>query len=269
MKSQQETGTPGISIEAPIKQENKVHYSRAIQKTVQEANDILRTNSDADKTWPDSHEGVLLELNRLYEIKKLSEEQNEMLREAIQQMNKRKVLVVSRYVLQMEQQKALKLIQEALKTKRLSRENFDLLKAFERSIQGESKKHAEQGPAAVRQKISISIDGITANHLITGHVFGLAQSRHHEYKIVVYVHTDSWYIHPYHGQGEGESWAMIRKDGNWQIKTVQRGFNADKIAAMVLSQDYPVPIRAANIDQIPNLAITIHQLQGTDDFGKL
>ena len=64
------------------------------------------------------------------------------------------------------------------------------------------------------QEIAISIDSIVANSQITGRVNNLAPTEYNNYKVVVYVHTDQWYIHPYAGQDEGKSWAPIQTNGN-------------------------------------------------------
>ena len=122
---------------------------------------------------------------------------------------------------------------------------------------------------AFGQDISVTIDQITANNQISGYVSGLTIDEYPNYKILVYVHTDQWYIHPYAGQDEGLSWATIGKNGVWSIQTVQREFKADKIAALVVSREYPEPSRLIYIEKIPHVALIVKQLKDTPDFGKL
>lgn len=119
------------------------------------------------------------------------------------------------------------------------------------------------------QNTSIMIDQITANDQITGYVIDLDEGTYKDYKVLVYLHTDQWYIHPYAGQGVGLSWATIEENGEWSIETVQRKFKADKMAVIVIDKDYPEPSKIEQIERIPSVAIKIRQLRGTDDFGKL
>jgi len=116
---------------------------------------------------------------------------------------------------------------------------------------------------------SITIDQIEANERILGYVSGLNQSEYSNYKVVVYVHTDRWYIHPYAGQGEGLSWASLQENGTWSIQTVRRRFRADKVAALLVKRSYQEPNTIENIHGIPDKAMIIKELRGTHDYGKL
>jgi hypothetical protein len=126
------------------------------------------------------------------------------------------------------------------------------------------------GSLAVQgQGSSITIDQIEANQRIVGYVRGLQPGSCEKYKVIVYVHTDAWYIHPYAGQGVGLSWAPIKPDGSWEIATVQREFKADKIGALVVPRDYPEPSKVISLDRIQAKARVIKKLVGTSDFGSL
>ena len=59
-------------------------------------------------------------------------------------------------------------------------------------------------------------------------------------RVVVYVHTDKWYVHPYIGQGDGLGWAHINPDGTWTIRTVKREFAADLVGAFVIGRAGPI-----------------------------
>jgi hypothetical protein len=122
---------------------------------------------------------------------------------------------------------------------------------------------------AKAQQMSISITGIVSNQQIVGVISGLGSQEHQNYKVIVYVHTDQWYIHPYAGQDEGKSWAPIQKNGHWQIETVKRDFNADKVAALLVKRNYPPPTKTENLERVQHAAIEVKRLQGTSDEGKL
>lgn len=116
---------------------------------------------------------------------------------------------------------------------------------------------------------SISIDGIASNVDIKGKVTGLTADTVKNHKVVVYVKTDKWYIHPYAAQGEGASWASIAPDGSWVIGTVLRQFPASHVAALLVKKDYSPPATALALPQIPSTARVVRTLTGTPDHGKL
>ena len=53
------------------------------------------------------------------------------------------------------------------------------------------------------QEVQISIETIESDQFISGQVRGLEAAEIPRHRVVVYVHTDIWYIHPDAGQGEG------------------------------------------------------------------
>lgn len=116
---------------------------------------------------------------------------------------------------------------------------------------------------------SIKIDKITSDQQITGFVTGVTPEKAGQFKVVVYVHTDQWYIHPYANGGDGKSWASVTPTGTWRIETVAREFPADKMAALLIDRDFEAPSRTGNIESIPRKAAEVKPLKGTDDFGKL
>jgi hypothetical protein len=121
----------------------------------------------------------------------------------------------------------------------------------------------------VAQKTTISIDKIVTNQKVSGSVQHLDPADYSNYKVLLYVYTDQWYIHPYAGQGAGLSWASIDKDGTWVIKTIKREISAGKVAAILVKKNYPEPNQTQSVDVIPNKAIIIRNLSGTQDYGKL
>ena len=126
-----------------------------------------------------------------------------------------------------------------------------------------------QVSAVLAQEVSITIQEIVADQRISGRVESLESQDYPHYKVIVYVHTDQWYIHPYAGQDEGKSWASIQADGKWQIPTVQREFKANKVAALLVKKNYPEPNKVDNLEKIQRTAIVIKELRGTPDHGKL
>ncbi len=121
------------------------------------------------------------------------------------------------------------------------------------------------GEAAAQNAASISIDSITANDQIAGVVRGVQPAELAELKVIVYVHTDQWYVHPYAGQGEGKSWAAVAPNGTWRLGTVKREFAADQIAALLVKKDYPQPAKVDTLHGIPSLAREVKTLTGTSD----
>ena len=117
--------------------------------------------------------------------------------------------------------------------------------------------------------VTVSIDQIVMNDHVSGKVSGLTNRGTSEFKVVVYVKTDKWYIHPYERGGDGKSFASINSDGSWEIETVRRDFAASEIAVLVVEYSSKVPSQAMNVRTIPNKALNVRKLEGTDDYGKL
>ena len=110
-------------------------------------------------------------------------------------------------------------------------------------------------PVQVGQvKPSIRIVEIVANSHIVGRVHGLDPTQYDEYKVVVYVKTDKWYIHPYERGGEGLSYAKINRDGSWEIETVKRRFLANIVAVLIVKKDYSPPSIVHDLREIDFIA---------------
>jgi hypothetical protein len=109
---------------------------------------------------------------------------------------------------------------------------------------------------------TIYVDSIERDQMIQGHVSGLSPQSYNDYKVIVYAKTDTWYIHPYAGQGEGLSWAAIRPDGRWVIQTVARQFQAEGLAVLLVKRNLPESNKVGNPNQIPAVAKLI--LSGND-----
>lgn len=124
------------------------------------------------------------------------------------------------------------------------------------------------GPAHA-QNATITIDRIDSNKAISGRVHGLAAADVGKVKVIVYVQTDRWYIHPYAGQGEGNSWAVVAPSGGWKLPTVKRDFPATSVSALLVERGFPEPATLQSLANIPSITSVTRVLRGTPDFGKL
>ena len=102
---------------------------------------------------------------------------------------------------------------------------------------------------------SITILQIEPDDFIKGRVEGLKSEEYAHYKVVVYVKTDKWYIHPYERGGPGKSYANIKQDGTWTIGTVKREFPANYVAALLVRSDYNPPSPVQTLAEIEYTAI--------------
>lgn len=102
---------------------------------------------------------------------------------------------------------------------------------------------------------SIKIVEILPNSRIKGAIYGLNPSQYNQYKVIIYVKTDVWYIHPYEKGGKDFSYANINQDGSWNIKTIKRGFLADYVAALIVLNSYHPPSKVDDLQQIEFIAI--------------
>ncbi len=118
----------------------------------------------------------------------------------------------------------------------------------------------------------IRVDEIQQNQTITGHVTGLSPQTYSDYKVIIYIQTDRWYIHPYAGQGGGLSWAAIGPAGRWRIKTVARKYKAQGMAVLLVKRNLPERSTVGNPNQIPSVAKEVlnrHDLEVRGFYGKL
>ncbi len=123
--------------------------------------------------------------------------------------------------------------------------------------------------ASAQSGVSVTIESIASRAEIRGRVIGLTVDARNTHKIVVYVKTDKWYIHPYSSGGDGKSWASIASDGSWRIGTEKREVPATSIAALVIPITNAAPPTADTLGNIPNITTVEKRLEGTPDFGKL
>ena len=115
--------------------------------------------------------------------------------------------------------------------------------------------------APSKNRPQIRITKLLPNVSIEGQVRGLTGDAA-KYKVIVFVKTDKWYIHPFTHGGEGLSFASVKSDGSWQIKTVRREFPADEVVALLVETSYKAPFTIDDIDRIPALAKHMEEGRG-------
>ncbi len=100
-------------------------------------------------------------------------------------------------------------------------------------------------PTETEAKLNIVLDKKTlevrmtefeSGRRIRGIVSGLAPGEQRELKVVVYVLTNKWYIHPEAVATTGAGFADIDPSGRWEIGSVWRGHQASKLAILVVTR---------------------------------
>jgi len=92
----------------------------------------------------------------------------------------------------------------------------------------------------------VVVDSIIPNQEIKGHVSGLPTDAYDKFKVVFYVKTNLWYIHPYAyylGQEEGYSYSNLNEDGQFQVKTIKRAVPSQKLAAVLVPKTFRIKSR--------------------------
>lgn len=90
---------------------------------------------------------------------------------------------------------------------------------------------------------TVAVEEIVKNSHIKGHVKGLPTSSYSKFKVVFYVKTDYWYVHPYtynEGQTEGYSYSNIKEDGTFWVRTLSRDVPSAKLAVVVVPRSYKI-----------------------------
>jgi hypothetical protein len=76
---------------------------------------------------------------------------------------------------------------------------------------------------------------------IEGQVVGLDPNSYGAYKVVAYVLTNKWYIHPEAVNTPGLGFATIDSQGKWRLQTVWRGYQATKLAFLLVPRETWAP----------------------------
>jgi hypothetical protein len=101
-------------------------------------------------------------------------------------------------------------------------------------------------------QVRIVMTSFRTNDSISGRVEGLSARDYKDYKILVYVLTNKWYIHPWAENVEGRGFANIRNDGTWRIGTVWRGYQAYRVAFLLTGQSTYSPPTVEIISDNPD-----------------
>jgi Carboxypeptidase regulatory-like domain len=92
-----------------------------------------------------------------------------------------------------------------------------------------------------RKSLAVSLTEFERGRWIRGKVSGLASGEEAKLKVLVYVLTNKWYIHPEAVATPGLGFAVIDPAGRWEIASVWRGFQATKLAVLVVPKDAWAP----------------------------
>lgn len=89
----------------------------------------------------------------------------------------------------------------------------------------------------------VTVDEVVKNSHIKGHVKGLPTAAYDKFKVVFYVKTNRWYVHPYthhENQEEGYSYSNINASGEFRVKTIRRDVPSSKMAVVVVPRSYKI-----------------------------
>lgn len=110
-------------------------------------------------------------------------------------------------------------------------------------------------------QIKIIMTNFQSNSYISGQVKGLSPTERENYKVLVYVLTNKWYIHPWAENIEERGFASIRDDGTWRIATVWRGYQAYCVAFLLTNRStIPPPSVEVTSDSQQDLLSKIHPI---------
>ncbi len=90
---------------------------------------------------------------------------------------------------------------------------------------------------------AIVLEDFESGSHIAGRVDGFTPEECADLKVVVYVLTNSWYIHPWDSAEEGKGYAAVAEDGSWRISTEWRGHQARRLAILLVKRSSMVPSR--------------------------
>lgn len=89
----------------------------------------------------------------------------------------------------------------------------------------------------------VVIDEIIRDQHIKGHINGLPQEAYEKFKVVFYVKTNRWYVHPYSyydGQEEGYSFSNLNSNGEFRVKTIRRQVPSKELAVVLVPKNYKI-----------------------------
>jgi hypothetical protein len=82
----------------------------------------------------------------------------------------------------------------------------------------------------------VEVEQIEKNDHISGRVTGLPTDALEKFKVVFYVKSNRWYIHPYNNNEEGYAYSNLNSKGEFWIRTVFRTPSRQLAAVLVPKQ---------------------------------
>lgn len=89
----------------------------------------------------------------------------------------------------------------------------------------------------------VVVDEIVRDSHIRGHIEGMKEEAYDRFKVVFYVKTNRWYVHPYtyyEGQQEGYSYSNINRNGEFYVRTVRRQVPSKQLAVVLVPRSYVI-----------------------------
>jgi hypothetical protein len=124
-------------------------------------------------------------------------------------------------------------------------------------------QHAEECKNA-----DIKITQIVKNSHIQGKVTGLAETSLEDFKVIFYVKTNRWYVHPYQynqNQPSGYSYSDLTAGGNFWIRSVFR-VPSKEMAAILVPSPHLIYAKKKNIKDLLKYACKHIIVPGNGDF---
>lgn len=115
---------------------------------------------------------------------------------------------------------------------------------------------------------AITVEQIVKNSHIKGHVTGLPESALEDFRMIFYVKTKSWYVHPYEynqNQPSGYSFSDLTAGGNFWIRSVFRTPAKEMVAILVPSPHY-IYAKKSRMKDLLKYACTHMTIPGNGDF---
>jgi len=101
---------------------------------------------------------------------------------------------------------------------------------------GEAPAEVRDGAALADRSVEIQMTELESGRWLRGTVSGLAAGEEEKLKVLVYVLTDKWYVHPEAVATPGLGFAEIDATGRWEIRSVWRGHQATRLALLVVAR---------------------------------
>lgn len=125
------------------------------------------------------------------------------------------------------------------------------------------KDHAQECKNA-----KVNVAEIVKNSHIQGTVTGLAEASLEDFKMIFYVKTNKYYVHPYQynqSQPSGYSYADLTAGGNFWIRSVFRT-PSKKLVAILVPSPHKVFNKASTLSGLLKYSCAHVEIPGNGDF---